>query len=171
VLRPEQLADATSGQIEHGVELRPRKGRMLPGSLQFDEFGRLEHHDVRIYPSIFVFGVCEVELAGMRHVLGADRTAVVIDARPAASFAKGSLPQARNIPGDLVLPGKDTGEVKKAKDDGRLPMEDHNTRILVLGRDAAEARYVAEALTREAFDNVGYFAGAFEEARRGLRGE
>ena len=65
-----------------------------------------------------------------------------------------------------MLPGKDTGEVKKAKDDGRLPMEDHNTRIVVVGRDSADARYVAEALTREAFDNVGYFPGAFEEARR-----
>jgi rhodanese-related sulfurtransferase len=116
-------------------------------------------------------GVCEVELVGMRHVLGRDRTAVVIDARPAASFARGSLPQARNIPRELVLPGKDTGEVKQAKDDGRLPMEDHNTRILVVGRDAAEARYVAEALTREAFDNVGYFPGSFEEVRTGLRGD
>jgi rhodanese-related sulfurtransferase len=115
-------------------------------------------------------GVCQVELAGMRHVLGQDRTAVVIDARPAASFAQGSLPQSRNIPRELVLPGKDTGEVKQAKDDGRLPMEDHNTRILVVGRDGAEARYVAEALTREAFDNVGYFAGSFEEARKRLRG-
>lgn len=113
-------------------------------------------------------GVCEIELAGMRHVLGRDRTAVVIDARPATSFAQGSLAQARNIPRDLVLPAKDTGEVKKAKDDERLPMEDHNTRILVVGRDGGEARYVAEALTREAFDNVGYFGGSFEEARKGL---
>jgi hypothetical protein len=61
-----------------------------------------------------------------------------------------------------VLEGKDVGEVKRAKDDGRLPMEDHNTRILVLGRDAGEARYVAEALTREAFHNVSYFPGSIE---------
>jgi rhodanese-related sulfurtransferase len=114
-------------------------------------------------------GVCEIEPAGMRHVLGQDQTAVVIDARPAASFAAGSLPQARNIPRELVLPGKDTGEVRRAKDDGRLPMEDHNTRIVVAGRDAQEARYVAEALAREAFHNVSYFPGVFEEARKGLQ--
>jgi rhodanese-related sulfurtransferase len=113
--------------------------------------------------------VCEIELAGMRRVVGHDQTAVVIDARPAASFAAGSLPQAHNIPRDLVLPGKDTGEVRRAKDDGRLPMEDHNTRIIVVGRDAQDARYVAEALTREAFYNVAYFRGGFEEARSGLR--
>ena len=48
----------------------------------------------------------------------------------------GSLRGARNIPRSLVLEGKDVGEVKRAKDDGRLPMEDHNTRILVVGPDA-----------------------------------
>ena len=41
------------------------------------------------------------------------------------------------------------GEVKRAKDDGRLPMEDHDTRIIVLGEDAGTPRYVAEALARE----------------------
>jgi hypothetical protein len=39
-----------------------------------------------------------------------------------------------------LLPGKDVGEVKTAKDDGRLPMEDHNTRIIVFGRDMAQAQ-------------------------------
>ena len=45
------------------------------------------------------------------------------------------------------------GEVKRAKDDGRLPMEDHNTRLILIGAEAAEARYVADALAREAFHN------------------
>ena len=51
--------------------------------------------------------------------------------------------------------------MKQAKDDGRLPMEDHNTRVLVVGTDAAAARHVAEALAREAFHNVSYFPGPF----------
>jgi rhodanese-related sulfurtransferase len=114
-------------------------------------------------------GVCEIEPAGMRHVLRHDETAVVIDTRPAGSFAAGSLPRARNIPRDLVLPGKDTGEVRRAKDDGRLPMEDHNTRIVVVGGDARDARSVAEALAREAFHNVSYFPGSFEEAQKALQ--
>jgi hypothetical protein len=42
------------------------------------------------------------------------------------------------------------GEVQRAKDDGRPPMEDHNTRVIVFGRDGAEARMVAEAVTAEA---------------------
>jgi rhodanese-related sulfurtransferase len=108
-------------------------------------------------------GVCEIELAGLRHVLEQDRTAVVLDVREAEEFRKGTLPGALNIPRRLVLEGKDVGEVKKAKDDGRLPMEDHNTRVLVVAADPADARYVAEALAHEAFHNVSYFPGSFSE--------
>jgi hypothetical protein len=61
-----------------------------------------------------------------------------------------------------VLPGKDVGEVFAAKNDGRLPMEDHNTRIIVFGEDGKQAREVAEAVAREAFHNVTYFAGSYE---------
>jgi hypothetical protein len=45
-------------------------------------------------------------------------------------FSAQTLPGARNLPLSAVKPGKDVGEVKAAKDDGRLPMEDHNTRLL-----------------------------------------
>ena len=88
--------------------------------------------------------------------------------RALADFSAGSLTGARSIPRSLVLEAKDTGEVRKAKDDGRLPMEDHNTRLIVLGKDTAAARFVAEALAREAFHNVSYFPGTFEEARAAL---
>jgi rhodanese-related sulfurtransferase len=62
-----------------------------------------------------------------------------------------------------VREGKDVGEIKKAKEDGRLPMEDHNTRIIVLASDGAAARYVAGALTYEAFHNVSYLDGSFAQ--------
>lgn len=110
-------------------------------------------------------GVTEIEAEGLRHVVANDRTAVIIDARELDAFGSGTVPGARGIPRSAVLEGKDVGEVKRAKDDGRLPMEDHNTRLVVIGRDAAAARYVAEALTREAFHNVAYFRGTFDEAQ------
>ena len=114
-------------------------------------------------------GLTEIEAAGLRHVVANDRTAVLIDAREVDVFRTGSLPNARSIPRSGVLEGKDVGEVKRAKDDGRLPMEDHNTRLIVIGREVTEARYVAEALAREAFHNVAYFRGSFEEAQAVLR--
>jgi rhodanese-related sulfurtransferase len=110
-------------------------------------------------------GVTEIEPEGLRHVVDNDRTAVLMDAREAGAFSAGTIGSARNIPRSAVLEGKDVGEVKRAKDDGRLPMEDHNTRVIVVGRDVADARYVAEALTREAFHNVAYFRGTFQEAQ------
>ena len=113
-------------------------------------------------------GVCQVELEGISQIVARDGTAVVIDARESAEFHKGTLKGARNIPRSLVLEGKDVGEVKRAKDDSRLPMEDHNTRILVIGADGEAARYVAGALAREAFHNVSYFAGSFATVQKSL---
>jgi rhodanese-related sulfurtransferase len=114
-------------------------------------------------------GVTEIEPDGLRHVIASDRTTVLIDTREADVFRSGTLPDARNIPRSGVLEGKDVGEVKRAKDDGRLPMEDHNTRLIVIGRDVAEAQYVATALSREAFHNVAYFRGGFQDAQAALR--
>lgn len=116
-------------------------------------------------------GVTVIEPEGVSYVLEKDRTAVFIDARTPSQFKAGSLPHARNLPASGVLPGKDVGEVRKAKDDGRLPMEDHNTRIVVFGSDEAEARLVAEAIAREAFHNVSYFAGTFQTLQAAVRSE
>lgn len=113
-------------------------------------------------------GVCQIDLEAILHVARRDATAVLIDARDAVDVQRTPVPGARNIPRSLVLDGKDAGEVKRAKDDGRLPMEDHNTRIVVLGADAEAARYVAEALTREAFHNVSFFAGSVATVQKAL---
>ena len=50
-----------------------------------------------------------------------------------------------------------------AKDDGRLPMEDHNTRIVVFGANPEQARKAADVVAANAFHNVTYFAGSFDE--------
>ncbi|MCA1601857.1 MAG: sulfur transferase, partial [Acidobacteria bacterium] len=101
-------------------------------------------------------GVTQIEPAGIRYLTENDRTAVFIDTRDAAEFKLGSIPGAKNLPRSLVKQGKDVGEVKAAKDDGRLPMEDHNTRIIVFGKTAEQANAVAEAIAREAFHNVSF---------------
>jgi rhodanese-related sulfurtransferase len=114
-------------------------------------------------------GVTEIEPDALRYVAANDQTTVLVDVREAEDFRSGSLPNARSIPRSGVLEGKDVGDVKRAKDDGRLPMQDHNTRLIVIGRDVAEARYVAEALAREAFQNVAYFHGSFQDAQAALK--
>ena len=48
-------------------------------------------------------------------------------------------------------------------------MNDHNTRVIVFGSGAEEARYVAEAIAREAFHNVTFFNGSYDDFVRAAR--
>jgi rhodanese-related sulfurtransferase len=104
-------------------------------------------------------GVMQVELDGVRYIRDGDRTAVFVDARSAADFQGGSLPGARNIPAN---------EVVAAKDDGRLPIEDHNTRIIVFGVDSEQARAATTEIAKNAFHNVSFFAGTLDDLVAGL---
>jgi rhodanese-related sulfurtransferase len=114
-------------------------------------------------------GITQIESDALGRIAHDDRTAVFIDARPADELAKASVQGARNIPRSLVLQGKDVGELKKAKDDNRLPMNDHNTRIIVFGSSPDDARFVAEQIAREAFHNVSFFAGSARELQDAIR--
>lgn len=169
---------AEVGRLVGGDLKRPLvlycNGPLCPKSKRIaGELEAVGHTSVRRYqlgmPVWRAFGgVTVVEADGLRHILSRDRTAVVIDAREAVEFQRGSLAAAKHVPRSAVLDGRDVGEMRKAKDDGRLPMNDHNTRIFVLGRTAGDARYVAQAIANEAFHNVAYFPGTFEEARAAL---
>jgi len=110
----------------------------------------------------------QTELNALGYVRG-DPTAVWIDAREPTKAAATRLPRTKNIPASGLKPGKDQGVVKEAKDDGRLPMEDHNTRIVVFGANGKEARAVADAIAREAFHNVSFVDAPSEEVFRALR--
>ncbi len=109
----------------------------------------------------------QTELTALRYLVR-DKTAVWIDAREPAAFKAGTVPGARNIASSGLRPGKDQGVMKQAKDDGRLPMEDHNTRIIVFGANARNAQAVADAIAREAFHNVSFVAEPVEQVQRAL---
>ena len=104
----------------------------------------------------------QTELAAMPYIRG-DRTAVWIDARQPNLFAAGTVEGARNISASGLKPGKDQGVMKEAKDDGRLPMNDHNARIIVFGDDARGTQAVADAIASEAFHNVSFIAAPVQE--------
>jgi hypothetical protein len=69
-----------------------------------------------------------------------DKTAALIDAT-----TPGGKPRLRDA---VSIPLRDAS---KAKDDGRLPMTDHNTRIFVVGDNGTEVRAVAEAIVHDRF--------------------
>jgi rhodanese-related sulfurtransferase len=95
-------------------------------------------------------GVTQVEKEALSSLLKADGTAVLVDAREGDQNRR-PLPNARAIP---------LRDASRAKDDGRLPMTDHNTRIFVVGDSGPQARAVAEAIARDAFHNVSFFDGS-----------
>lgn len=104
-------------------------------------------------------GLTQIEEAGFRYVRRSDLSSVFVDARSHELFATGSLQRARNIP---------LAEVKAAKDDGRLPMDDHNTRIIVFAATGTEARAVANEIAKNAFHNVAFYDGGWHEVRNFL---
>jgi len=114
-------------------------------------------------------GVTVIEPDALGRVFRDDHTAVFIDVRSPEEFAKGSVQGAKSIPRPLVLQGKDVGELKKAKDDGRLPMTDHNTRIIVFADSPEDARFVADQIAREAFHNVSYFPAPVRDLQASIR--
>ena len=97
--------------------------------------------------------------------LATDGTAIWIDARDPQAFGSGTVMRARNIPRSGLRPGREQGVMLEAKQDGRLPMEDHNTRIIVFADNAADARAVADAIAGEAFSNVSFVAEPLAEIR------
>lgn len=99
-------------------------------------------------------GPTAIELGGVKRIITADRTAVFIDARSPDEFAQISLPGARNLPPDDAssLPFEQLP----------LPDDDFNRRIVLFGRDAAQALQLAEVLRERPWQNVSYFPGTFQ---------
>jgi len=114
-------------------------------------------------------GVSQTEAEGIHYVSQGDRTAVWLDTRGAAEFAKGSVPGAKRIGFDVTKGGKDNPAMQQAKNDGTLPVDDHNTRIIVFGDDLEVVQAIADAVAKEAFDNVTFFAGKYAELAAAIK--
>jgi rhodanese-related sulfurtransferase len=97
----------------------------------------------------------QVEKPALLRLIAQDKTAVLVD----ATTEPGPKPRLRNA---VSIPLHDAS---KAKDDGRLPMTDHNTRIFVVGDNGAEARAVAEAIVHAAFHNVAFYNDSITDLR------
>jgi rhodanese-related sulfurtransferase len=99
-------------------------------------------------------GPTEIELSGIARIFKADQTAVFLDGRSSDEFAKGSLAGAHSVPADELAAGK----LAKIP----LPEDDFNRRVVLFGRDPAQARKFAEVLSKRPWHNVAYFPGSFE---------
>jgi rhodanese-related sulfurtransferase len=98
-------------------------------------------------------GPTAIELGGFLRVYKVDRTAVIFDGRSSGEFAKGSLAGALSVPADDVIAGR----LKKLS----LPEDDFNRRIVLFGRDAMQARALADVLRTRPWHNVSYLADTY----------
>jgi len=100
----------------------------------------------------------QTDLAGVQYVVGADKTAVFVDARSRSEFEQASMPGAVNIL---------AGEAEQANEptDGRLPHKDKGTRVIVFATDPKDARKVAEEIAKKAYWNSSYFGGTTDELK------
>lgn len=144
------------------------KSRRLAEELVNEGYTSVQRYQLGA-PGWRLFGGAAQTLPEALPHLALDRTAVWVDARRPEAFANGSIPGARNIPAVQLGSRRETGVMLAAKKDGRLPMEDHNARIIVFGSTAAEARAVADAVFGETFHNVSFVAEPFGEVRSALK--
>ncbi len=114
-------------------------------------------------------GLTQIEPEGARHIKRNDLTSVWLDTRSIEQFQKGSLAGAKWIGMEVTRGGKDNPAMQRAKNDGTLPIEDHNTRIIVFGDDPQIVRSVADSLAKEAFHNVSFFADTYAELAKALK--
>ena len=98
----------------------------------------------------------ETSVQGVRETFLA-RNAVLVDARPRAEYAAGTIPAAQSIL---------AGEAKQAKQDRRLRYLDPNIRIVVFANSPREARSVATEISRNAYPNSSYFGGSYQDLKR-----
>ena len=99
-------------------------------------------------------GPTAIELGGFLRVYKVDLTAVIFDGRSAGEFANGNLAGTLNVPVDDVV----AGTLKKLP----LPEDDFNRRIVLFGRDGAQARRLADVLRTRPWHNVSYLSGTYE---------
>lgn len=142
-------------------------GPFCPSSKRLSErlvaagFSNVRRYQVGIPIWRALGGPTEIELEGILRIYKVDRTAVFFDARSADEFAKGSLRGAHNVPADRLA----SDGLKKAP----LPGNDFNTRIVLFGRDASQARALADALSRRPWHNVTYYPGSFETLKAAIK--
>jgi rhodanese-related sulfurtransferase len=135
--------------------------RQLSEQLVAAGFANVRRYQLGIPMWRTLSGPVEIELEGILRVYKIDQTAVLLDARSADDFAETSLPGTHNVPADRLA----ADGLKKAP----MPNNDFNTRVVVFGRDFAQARALADAIGRTPYQNVSYFPGTYDALAAAVR--
>jgi rhodanese-related sulfurtransferase len=131
-----------------------KASRRLAEKLRASGFTKVHRYQLGIAIWRALGGPTAIEIGGIMRIIQADRTAVFIDARSPLQFAQGTVPGARNLTTDDLA--------SRASELLPLPKDDFNRRIVLFGSDAAQARELAELLSKRPWHNVAYFPGGYD---------
>ena len=137
--------------------------RTLADQLVSTGFANVRRYQLGIPMWRALNGPIEIELEGIQRVYGIDKSAVFFDARSAEEFVKASLAGTHNVPADKLA----TDGLRKAP----MPNTDFNTRLVLFGRDKAQARTLADAIGKTPYQNVSYFPGTYEALAAAVNGK
>lgn len=160
---PDELVAAVSGLVNGNKDAALvlycngpycQRSRQLADQLAAAGFRNVRRYQLGIPIWRALGGPTEIELDGIVRIFNEDRTAVFIDGRSPHEFARGSLAGACNAQVQTFLPG--------ILNQNPMPKDDFNRRVILFGRDAAQARALADALRTRPWHNVAYFAGSYE---------
>ena len=138
----------------------PSCGKSKRTSEQLVAFGytRVRRYQLGISVWRALSHTVQTDLPGFDYIYTGDRTAVFVDARTPAEYASGTVTGAVNI---------QKGEAAAANDDGRLPLTDKGTRIVVFGWTDEQSKAVATEIAEKAYWNSSYFGGGFDDLAAG----
>src|SRR5258708_2585779 len=135
--------------------------RQLSAQLVAAGFTNVRRYQLGIPMWRTLSGPVEIELEGILRVYKIDQTAMLFDARSAEDFARDSLAGTHNVPADKLA----SDGLRKAP----MPNNDFNTRIVLFGRDAVQARALADAVGKTPYQNVSYFPGTYDALAAAVR--
>jgi rhodanese-related sulfurtransferase len=136
--------------------------RMLANALADAGFTQISRYQLGLPIWRALNGAVEIEKDGIVRIFDVDNTVVYFDGRDPAEFAKGSIKGAHNVP----VSGLKDGQPLSAP----FPNTDFNTRIVLFGKDKAQARALSDAVTKTSYTNVSYFPGDYAELEAALAG-
>lgn len=138
-----------------------QQSRRLAHELAIAGFRGVARYQLGISVWRVLGGPTAVEPSWVERVLDHDETAVLIDARSAEDYRAGTMLRARNMPVDAIVDGK--SEVTG------MPSDDFNRRVILFGRDAAQASKLAEILGERPWANVSYVAASYADLAKVLQ--
>lgn len=138
-----------------------KQSRRLGKELAVAGFSGVRRYQLGISVWRALGGPTAVDLSWVVHIAENDRTSILLDVRSTGEFQAGSLPRATSAPLDDVI----SGTMAKFG----MPNDDFNRRVIIFGRDAAQARQLAVFVRDRPWANVAYANCTYAELAKAMR--